>query len=129
MALKIRSKAGMPLSGEEIIDRYFNCIGNKDLDGILDLFDDDAIVYEPFSKMQGLHGSTQIEPFLKVAMMANDNLRRAIRIEKVTSPDKITALVLFEKGAKITGRFTFEFTDPSISAGERRIKSLRIEFP
>ena len=62
----------MPLSGEEVIQRYFKCIDAKDLGSILYLFDYDAVVFEPFSNIEGgLRGRSSIEPFLKIAMMAN----------------------------------------------------------
>jgi hypothetical protein len=106
---------------------------SKDLDGMLELFDYDAVVYEPFSKVNGLHGRSAIEPFLKVAMMANRDLRRTVKIEKNVKKESdnnneiIAALITFEKGEKVKGRFTFEFTDRDDS-GEKMIKSLHIEF-
>lgn len=122
----------MPLSGEQIVARYFKCMDSKDLNGILELFDYDAVVYEPFSKVEGLHGKSAIEPFLKVAMMANSELRRIVKIEKTNrtnnnNNNKITALITFEKGDKVKGRFIFEFTDEDDSR-EKKIKSLHIEF-
>lgn len=126
--MRAKSKESRPLTGEEIVARYFRYTDNKDLDGILDLFDYDAIVYEPFSKVEGLHGKSAIEPFLKVAMMANSELRRTVKIEKTTKANnnEITALITFEKGEKVKGRFTFEFTEDD--SWEKRIKSLHIEF-
>ena len=123
----------MPPSGEQIVARYFKCMDSKDLDGMLELFDYDAVVYEPFSKVNGLHGRSAIEPFLKVAMMANRELRRTVKIEKKVKKESdnnneiIAALITFEKGKKVKGRFTFEFTDRDDS-GEKMIKSLHIEF-
>jgi hypothetical protein len=115
----------MPLSSEEIVSQYFKLIENKNLNGILDLFDTDAVVYEPFSKVEGLKGIGSIEPFIKVAMMANSNLKRIIEIEKPSKPGKVIALVTFEKGDKVKGRFTFEFED---GAAGKKIKSLHIQF-
>lgn len=112
-----------------MIYRYFKCIDTKDLDGILDLFDYDAVIHEPFSNISGgLRGRSSIKPFLKVAMMANNSLQRTIRLEKPGRPDanKITALITFEKGDKVKGRFTFEFENDA--AGSKKIKSLNIEF-
>ena len=119
----------MPLSGEEIVARYFKCMDSRDLEGMLELFDYDAVVYEPFSKVEGLHGRSAIEPFLKVAMMANSELRRSVKIEKTqeTNNNEITALITFEKGEKVKGRFTFEFTNDG-DYSEKKIKSLHIEF-
>jgi hypothetical protein len=58
-------------------------------------------------------------------MMANSTLQRRIKIEKSSKPDKLVALVTFEKGDKVKGRFTFEFDG---QAGEKKIRSLNIEF-
>ncbi|MEP0825891.1 MAG: nuclear transport factor 2 family protein [Nitrososphaera sp.] len=119
----------MPLTGEEMVYRYFKCIDTKDLDGILDLFDHDATIHEPFSNISGgLRGRSSIQPFLKVAMMASTSLQRTISLEKPTRPgaNKITALVTFEKGDRVKGRFTFEFTNGE--AGSKKIRSLNIEF-
>ena len=127
--MRAKSKESRPLTGEEIVARYFRYMDNKDLDGILDLFDYDAVVYEPFSKVEELHGRSAIEPFFKVAMMANNELRRTIKIEKAKKADnnnEITALTTFEKGDKVKGRFTFEFVEDD--SGEKRVKSLHIEF-
>jgi hypothetical protein len=127
--LRAKSKESRPLTGEEIVARYFRYMDNKDLDGILDLFDYDAVVYEPFSKVEELHGRSAIEPFFKVAMMANNELRRTIKIEKTkkaNNNNEITALTTFEKGDKVKGRFTFEFIEND--SGEKRVKSLHIEF-
>jgi ketosteroid isomerase-like protein len=132
--LRAKSKESRPLTGEELVVRYFKYIDSKDLDGILDLFDYDAIVYEPFSKVGGgLHGRSAIEPFLKVAMMANSELRRTVKIEKTKrinndNDNEITASITFEKGEKVKGRFTFEFTDGGDSSRDKKIKSLHIEF-
>jgi ketosteroid isomerase-like protein len=131
VSLRAKSKESRPLTGEEIVARYFRYMDNKDLDGILDLFDYDAVVYEPFSKVEELHGRSAIEPFFKVAMMANNELRRTIKIEKTkkainNNNNEITALTTFEKGDKVKGRFTFEFIEDD--SGEKRVKSLHIEF-
>jgi hypothetical protein len=112
---------------EGIIDQYFKCIDSKDLPGILDLFDYDAVVYEPFSNITGgLKGRSSIEPFLKVAMMANSSLQRTIKIEKPVRPDKVVALITFARGDKVRSKFTFEFEDDKDH--RKRIKSLNIEF-
>lgn len=127
VSLKAKVKESMPLTGEQIVARYFRCIDTKDLDRILELFDYDAEVYEPFSNMTGgLKGRSSIESFLKVAMMANNNLKRTINIQKPNKPNSITAVVMFEKGDKVKSKFTFEFQDDDGS--RKKIKSLRIEF-
>jgi hypothetical protein len=117
----------MPLTGEQIVARFFRCIDSKDVDDILDLFDYDAIVYEPFSNITGgLKGKSSIESFLKVVIMASNNLRRTVKFENTNRPDRIKVLITFEKGGKVKSLFTFEFQDDE--SGEKKIKSLRIGF-
>jgi predicted ATP-binding protein involved in virulence len=94
---------------------------------MLELFDYDAVVYEPFSNItEGLKGRSSIEPFFKVAIMASNNLQRTIKIEKPSKPNMITALVTFEKGDKVKSKLTFEFEDDEVR--EKKIKSLHVEF-
>ena len=127
LSLRTKAKGSIPFTDEQIVTRYFRCIDTKDLDGILELFTYDAEIYEPFSNITGgLKGRSSMEPFLKVAMMANNNLRRTINIQKPNKPNSITALVMFEKGDKAKSKFTFEFQDDDGS--RKKIKSLRIEF-
>ena len=77
-----KGKEGL-LTNKETVLRYFTLLQNNDIDGLKNLFWSDAIVYEPFSKSeQGLRGWSQIEPFLKVAIMANESLSRKIRFEE-----------------------------------------------
>ncbi|AIC14590.1 hypothetical protein NVIE_003970 [Nitrososphaera viennensis EN76] len=118
-----------PDSRENIVYRFFKLIEDKDVDGLLDLFDYDATVYEPFSKAQGLHGRSLIEPFLKVAMMANRNMHRKIKILKAKhgqEEGQLTALVTFERGDRVKGRFTFDLK-PDEKKGWK-IKTLDIKF-
>ena len=99
------------LSEEKMmVYQYFTLLGNGKVDAILDIFieeEDMAIVYEPFSKEQGLHGKDAIKNFLQVAAMANRGVEKTIEIiqpevKKVAkakgeecSTITITALVTF----------------------------------
>jgi hypothetical protein len=123
MPSRIKSRENSLLSPEDIVRQYFQFVESRDVQGALDLFDYDAVVYEPFSKSAGLVGRSAIEPFLRVAMMANSGLRRTIEIQKQTSGNTVVALVMFEKGDRVRGRFTFAFTEDN-----QKIRSLRIEF-
>jgi ketosteroid isomerase-like protein len=120
------------MSEEDIITEYFRLVTNKDIDGLLNMFAQDAVVYEPFSKSEnGLRGRAAIEPFLRVVMMANDELEHTIVTEKkqkLGKMNQVTALVTFEKGDKIRGRFTFELDSDNGSGVEGGIKSLHIQF-
>lgn len=117
----------MPNNGEDLVFQFFKCIEKKDVQSALGLFDDDAVVYEPFSMVGSLHGISNIEPFLKVAVMANSNMRRKIVMDRSLSESgRVSALVTFERGDKTKGRFTFEF-GPQDGAMQK-IKSLHIRF-
>lgn len=37
-----------------LINRFFSFIDNRDIDGLIDLFDENCIVKEPFSNTNGL---------------------------------------------------------------------------
>ena len=53
------------LVNKSIVYEYFRLIKNKDIDGLLSLFADDAEVREPFSNIiGGLQGKAAIRPFL-----------------------------------------------------------------
>src|SRR5215471_14274529 len=75
-----------PPYDEDIVYEYFRLIKTKDIYRLLDLFMDDAIIHEPFSKSDDgngrLQGKTAIESFLTVAMMASEGLREKVEIEK-----------------------------------------------
>lgn len=122
------------LTGQETVRRYFDLITKKDVDGVLDLFtDDEPAVYEPFSnEKEGLHGKDAIESFLKIALMANAGLKREIKFEG-ENIDAATAVVIFERGTILKGRFTFNFVIEKGASKKgdgmvRRIKSLKIRF-
>lgn len=119
------------LSNREMVEEYFRLVGEKDIRGLLQMFDEDARVFEPFSNIKdGLAGKTMIESFLRVVVMANDGFKHTIRFVD-ESKDRITAVVAFERGDSVTGKFAFNFVITSNSEGVqvgKRIGTLRIEF-
>jgi ketosteroid isomerase-like protein len=128
-----------PLTDEDIVHEYFRLIKTKDVYRLLDLFADDALIYEPFSKSEagkgGLQGKSAIEPFLNVAIMVNAGLREEIEIEKSKMRSdngikRVIAEVTFERGGKVKARFTFELTSEENynSQKQKKIQSLRIQF-
>ena len=128
-----------PLTDEDIVHEYFRLIKTKDAYRLLDLFADDALIDEPFSKPEagkgGLQGKSAIEPFLNVAIMVNAGLREEIEIEKSKPRNdngikKVIAYVTFERGGKVKARFTFELTSEENynSQKQKKIQSLRIQF-
>ncbi|MFY3739985.1 MAG: ketosteroid isomerase-like protein [Candidatus Nitrosomirales archaeon] len=120
------------VSEEDIISEYFKLVTKKDVDALLNLFAEDAVIYEPFSKSDyGLRGKSAIEPFLRVVLMANDKLKHTIvtgKRQESREGNQVTALVTFEKGDKLQGKFTFKFDTEHNSDLEGRIKTLHIEF-
>ena len=113
------------LNNEQMVHQYFQLIGQKDVSGLLELFSDDAVVYEPFSnERDGLHGKSAIENFLQVAAMANAGMTREIRFSD-KHQDRITVLVTFERDGNITGKFSFYISTEDVG---RKIGILRIQF-
>lgn len=111
--------------------RVFECFklaSQNKIEELLELFSDDVIIYEPFSKKEeGLHGKPAVRSYLNMMTLASDDsLRYNISIEE-DSNDKIVALVVFEKGDKITAKFAFEMT-PSKNNRNKKIRVVRVEF-
>lgn len=109
----------------------FECIklaSQNKIEELLELFADDVIIYEPFSKKEeGLHGKPAVRSYLNMMTLASDDsLHYNISIEE-DSNDKIVALVVFEKGDKITAKFAFEMT-PSKDNKNKKIRVVRVEF-
>ena len=68
---------------EDMVFEYFELIRNKYIERLMNLFSPDAIVYEPFSKLRGgVSGKQVIESFLRIKIMANNELQYHIVIEK-----------------------------------------------
>jgi ketosteroid isomerase-like protein len=128
---KRTGSAFVVLSNREMVNEYFRRITEKDVRGLLQLFDEDAVVFEPFSNVKnGLVGRTMIENFLKVVVMANAGLKRTIRFVDERE-DRVTAIVTFERGDSVTGKFAFNFVITTNSEGVqvgKKIGMLRIEF-
>ena len=128
--MKDRSYQQNAKDNKIIVKEYFNRIKSRDLEGLLDLFSDDAVVHEPFSRAKNLFGKTEIKPFLKSVIMANEGLQYEINIErqKANPMDNFVAFVTFRKGHAINSRFTFSFDDTDRTNTNGKIKSLLIEF-
>jgi len=138
------------LTNKEIIAEYFRLIQSKDIEGLKDLFLPNAIVLEPFSKLEeGLRCWSQIEPFIKVAIMANESLSYRIAFEEFDDQDMknkyikdmqinkennntnnntdiVETLLTFEKGQTLKAKFRFELSNETdtINSSKKKIKSL-----
>lgn len=114
-----------------LVQEYFKRIKSRDLHGLLNLFSDDAVIHEPFSKLKYISGKSEIESFFRTVIMANEGVRYEIRIEKEshkTHKNSVTALVIFRKENAIRARFMFGFKDANEPKLKCRIKTLNIEF-
>ena len=129
-----------PPFDEDIVYEYFRLIKTKDIYRLLDLFMDDAIIHEPFSKSEDgkgtLQGKNAIESFLTIAMMASAGLREEVEIEKSElrrddDINQVIAYVTFERGGKLQAKFTFELSSEENCNSlqkQKKIKSLDIQF-
>ena len=74
---------------EDIVFEYFELVKNNDIERLMNLFSPDAIVYEPFSKLRGgVSGKQAIESFLRIMIMANNELQYHIVIENILEYDR-----------------------------------------
>ena len=117
---------------ERLVEEYFKRISESP-SKTLELFTDDAIIYEPFSGDKALRGKDEIAYFLKVARMANQDLEKEITFADLDkNPEEIEAIVRFTKGSSVIGKFQFKTEDVLMrnSKGRRqkKIKELRIQF-
>ena len=127
----ISSRKGRSKTADErLVEEYFKHISESP-SKTLELFTDDAIVYEPFSGDKALHGKDEIAYFLKVARMANQGFQKEISFtDSNNTIGGIEAIVRFTKGASVVGKFQFKTADVQIGKGiiERKIRELRIQF-
>lgn len=116
---------------ELLIQEYFKGIKSRDLHGLLNLFSEDAVIHEPFSKSKHISGKSEIESFFRTVIMANEGVQQEVKIEKERyerHKNGVTALVIFRKENAVKARFTFGFEDPNEPELKSRIKTLNIEF-
>jgi hypothetical protein len=132
------------LVNNSIVYEYFKLMKDKNINRLLNLFADDAIIHEPFSNIDvGLKGKSAIKPFLEIAMMANEGMQQEIEFEKPrisnhnhnsnnhNNKNQVAVLVTFERGGRVHARFTFELateSDYNMKYHRKKIQTLRIEF-
>ena len=131
------------VSNEQMVYDYFKLIDKKDLEGLMRLFAEDTIVYEPFSKEEaGLRGKAAIRDFLRITIMASAGADRVIEFAgdvgktEQRETNEITALVTFNGDGALKGRFNFRFVIEievlednrgfSMTLPSKKIKELRI---
>ena len=101
----------------------------KNVDAVLDLFDEDAIIYEPFSAAGVVNGRTEIKSFLKVACNFTNFVidMKSVRILTTeNAPNFSTAIVNLRKWADAIFALDFSFSEPT---GERNPKIQKLRIP
>jgi hypothetical protein len=113
---------------EHLVHEYFRRVSMGDVEGLLKLFSEDAVIDEPFSTSSVI-GKSQIETFLSTVVMANRDMHIELRIDKnLDAKNQIVVMVSFHKTGTLFGKFTFTLDDRRVSKLEGRIKALKIEF-
>jgi len=116
-------------NGKRLVSEYFERIQAGDLKGLLNLFSNDSIIFEPFSKTKYLRGKLEIEPFLETVILINKGMKYEIKMTRDQNivDDRVVALVTFHRGGSVTARFSFQLNYDG-QERETTIKSLKIEF-
>jgi ketosteroid isomerase-like protein len=115
---------------ESVVRDYFYKLQNGDIVGLLNMFSDNAVIHEPFSKLKSLRGRSEIESFLKTVIMVNSGMHQELKIERSeheTSKNQIVVTAIFHKGNSIKCRFIFEL-DGYKEMDRGMIQSLAIHF-
>jgi hypothetical protein len=96
----------------------------------MNMFSDNAIIHEPFSKLKSVRGRSEIESFLKTVIMVNRSMHQELKIERSeheSSKNQIVVTAIFHKVNSIKCRFIFELNGyEEIDGG--MIQSLAIHF-
>jgi ketosteroid isomerase-like protein len=127
--LSDEGKQSISQSHELVLD-YFQRVRSSDITGLMNLFSEDSVIYEPFSKSKCVIGKSEIEPFLRTVVMANKGMQYDLEIEKSgqsTAENMVIVLVRFNKVGSIASKFRFEF-QPQDESDSLKIKTMHIEF-
>ena len=122
-------KQSISQSHELVLD-YFQRVRSSDIIGLMNLFSEDSVIYEPFSKSKCLMGKSEIEPFLRTVVMANKGMQYELEIEKSgksIGENMVIVFVRFNKVGSIASKFRFEF-QPQDESNSLKIKTIHIEF-
>jgi len=111
---------------------YFRAIKEKDIDNLVDMFEDDAVIHEPFSKERQLRGKREFKSFFQIVCLASEGSDYDLYFEEGTDDNGASILCTFQRGETICARFCFQFGS-SIRVNrrgiiERKIENLQIQF-
>lgn len=120
------------LPGRNTVYDYFKSNKEKDIDNLIDLFEDQAEIQEPFSKESPLRDKHNFRSFFQIVCMANKELDHDIFFEDATDDNALSVLCTFQKGKTVCALFSFRF-GPNMRMNakgimERKIKKLQIQF-
>lgn len=120
------------LPGRNTVYDYFKSNKEKDIDNLIDLFEDQAEIQEPFSKESPLRDKHNFRSFFQIVCMANKELDHDIFFEDATDDNALSVLCTFQKGKTVCALFSFRF-GPNMRMNakgimERKIKRLQIQF-
>ena len=111
---------------------YFRAIKEKNIDNLVDMFEDEAVIQEPFSKETQLQDKRNFRSFFQIVCMANEDLEHDLFFEDATDDNGTSVLCTFQRGGTVCARFNFRFgTSTRMNAKgiiERRIAKLQIQF-
>lgn len=107
-----------------MIFNFFNAIKEKDVKDMLDLFDDNCAVIEPFSIETRWDGKDNLESFFSTMCYACDGVDCSLSFDEGDKDFESNAKCEFQLGDSVTGFFRFKFKP--FSSDTEKIKSLKI---
>ena len=97
----------------QTIENFFKYVKMNDYYSIIKLFSRNAIIYEPFSKENGISGKENLISFFKIMCRASGGLNQDLlgyqNISRDNIDDVISVISTYTKGDSINTRFTFYF--------------------
>lgn len=118
--------------GKKTVLKFFDALKEKDVGGMLDLFDDNCIVREPFSTEVSLNGKADVKSFLSTMCYACEGVDCSVLFEAAANNDfESLAKCEFRLGDSVTGHFRFKFkpfSDEIEKARSLKIQELDIKF-
>ena len=123
----------------QTIENFFKYVKMNDYYSIMELFSRDAIVYEPFSKENGISGKENLISFFKIMCRASGGLNQDLCYQNISNKNDnnfvVSVISTYTKGDSINARFTFHFqlnrsnkNNNKENLNNSPIKTLNIEF-
>ena len=97
------------LPSKNTVYSYFRAIKDKDIDKLVDMFEDDAVIQEPFSKEDQLRNKRNFKSFFQIVCMASEVLEYDLYFEEETDDNGTSVLCTFQRGETVCARFCFRF--------------------